>query len=273
MGSDSFISSITEGMKMRFMKSRSGIQHKYMSAFPIKVGKKAGLKAEFTPEEEMCVDQLILGGSVNWIYGVKRFENGRAEPTKNFNTPRICGVEELVRYQCKTASCKCEIIVARAAGGLIAYEKIDSESGEPYAHTGHDLSPEEQKRHRGKKNSYEAQQSKYDELSLRAEQQEYIQHHCAGLMHKSGYMAIAKSLILNPAITVTQEQSDNIDLFAGRIKNYIRYKMKKKGKMGAAHRAMTGSQIRSILDHLHSADHCTDNDLPFLQTSDFEYVL
>jgi hypothetical protein len=263
-----FVTSLTESMKNRF-----GPNFKYKSAFVIKNGPAAGYKADFSEEESICVKERIKGGTL-WIDLVKRFEN-RDSQTRGFHGTKMCGVEELIRYKCKTACCKCELIVARAAGGIIAYEKVDLTTNEAYVHTGHDLPPDEQKKHRNKHGGSETgSKSKYDGYSLTPEQKEYINQQCAVLMHKGDYHAIIRSMIISPSVNVLTTQLTDRDMFSKRIRYYVEY-LKKMGHASLADRAMTGNDIQRILDHLKWAQNTTSsctNDIPFLQSTDFECV-
>jgi hypothetical protein len=91
-----FVTSLTENMKNRFVPN-----FKYKSAFVIKNSPAAGYKADFSEEESICVKERIKGGTL-WIDLVKRFKN-RDSQTKGFHGTKMSGVEELIRYKCKTA--------------------------------------------------------------------------------------------------------------------------------------------------------------------------
>ena len=258
-----YVTSITDEMKHRFSPN-----FKYKSAFAIKNGPAAGYKAKFSEEESICVKERIKGG-ILWKDLVSRFEDHRDSVTKGFNGPKMCGVEELIRYKCRTASCNCELIVARATGGIIVYEKMDLTTNEPYEHRGHDLPPDEQKGHRG--TNVESRKSKYDGCSLTQEQKEYINQHCSLLMQKGDYHGILRSMTLSPSVTVLETQKSDQEMFSNRIQYYVKY-LKRTGYGSLANRAMTGDEIQRILDCLKHVENTTigrNNDLPFLQSTDF----
>jgi len=129
----SFYSSLTDQVKSRFKG------FKYKCAIPVMNGALPGYKQCMTVGETNAKD-IILKGDL-WAIKVNRCEDiSSAERTRTRGFDgKNAGVEELLRYYCLAKGCKCLVLIARIAGGILAYEQLDKESNLLHKHSGHDV--------------------------------------------------------------------------------------------------------------------------------------
>jgi len=213
-----------------------------------------------TPGETNAKD-IILKGDL-WAVKVNRCEDISSEEqtrTRGFDGKKNAGVEELLRYYCLAKGCQCIVLIARIAGGLLAYERVDKETRLPYRHSGHDvLHPS----------------LKSDNYSLTHAQKIYIMNDGAVLLHRCEWLAIAEAMISDPFVYVDNQQCSSKHKFADRIRYYAN-RQKRKGAVEAVDKQMKGNHIQGILDHLKRTERSNipdDHTIPFTKTNHFNYL-
>ena len=247
---NAFYSSLTDQVKSRF----KGFQYK--SAIPVTNGAIPGYKRCMTVGETTAKEFFLKGDL--WAIKVNRCEelsSVERPRTRGFDG-KNGGVEELVRYYCLAKGCKCLVLIARIAGGLLAYELIDKECNLPYKHSGHDdLNPS----------------LKLDDFSLTHAQKIYIMNDGAVLLQRCEWMSIVEAMISDPFVCVNNLQCSLKHKFAERIRYYAN-RQKSKGTLEAVDKQMKGDHVQGILDHLKGIDRLNvpdDHTIPFTKTNHF----
>jgi len=280
-----FHQSFTAEVKNRF----NGF--KFMIGIPVKNGAVPGFKKGYTVEELVAKERIMKDGlwatknnRCKHSTDVEEVDDGakhgcndtslltenacektdnkielKERATRGFYGKKIHGVEEIARYSCKAKRCKCQLLIARIAGGLLAYERIDVDTFEPYEHTGHD--------------TLDSLSKKLDCYSLTHCQQVYVLNDGAVLANQKDWLALARTMIMDPFVRVTHSQASSESTFSQRIKYFVqREKKKGRGLAAAAEKMMTGTQIEAILNCLQETNRNNrplDHSMPFMQTMDF----
>ena len=204
--------------------------------------------------QQECNDSLLLTDET----GVGNGTLVKEQVTRGFHGKRSQGVEAIAIYSCRAAGCKCQLTIARIAGGLLAYEKIDTDTSEPYVHTGHDTL---------------ASSEKLDPYSLTHSQQVYVLNDGAILAHRKDWFALARAMIMDPFVYVSPCQASSESTFSQRIKYFVqRESTKGHGLASTGNKMMTGTQIEQILNFLQDTNRNNlplNHTIPFLQTMDF----
>ncbi|KAL7430347.1 hypothetical protein ACHAXM_002311, partial [Skeletonema potamos] len=233
------------------MKEKYEPEFAFSCFVPIHPTVRAGYKTPPSPAEWKAISEMKAGIGYTprgQYYG----KVSRQKMVNAFHGEEKRGVEHLLTLECKCAACRCLKKICRIDGGILCYENIDLSSGEPFEHTGHEISKEEQKKFRnpnqaGGNSRKQATKSKYDELSLTEIHHEFIRTFGMGEVSKGSWYDLAEPSQSNPTLVCLQHRRDKgpnaiIILFKGQCGAEIFMKMKRTAKMRKAFSAYASTK-------------------------------
>jgi hypothetical protein len=214
------------------MKEKYEPEFAFSCFVPIHPTVRAGYKTPPSPAEWKAISEMKAGIGYTprgQYYG----KVSRQKMVNAFHGEEKRGVEHLLTLECKCAACRCLKKICRIDGGILCYENIDLSSGEPFEHTGHEISKEEQKKFRnpnqaGGNSRKQATKSKYDELSLTEIHHEFIRTFGMGEVSKGSWYDLAQAMKDSPECRLTPAQENNLSGLASRIKDYVKRRKRAK---------------------------------------------
>jgi len=280
-------SEIPDVVKNRFL----GKHFKFTSAIPIPASGRtpAGYKSPVSEVELQAIEDLQLGSTYK-TQRTRLEEETRTTMVRGFNGTSNYGVEELFHRYCETAGCKCEMKTARfdskhCNSYILCYELLDKETDQPFVHSNHAIRKEEQKQFRpankvGGNATTERTKSKYDGLTLSNAQQDYIKKFGMGEVGKGDWKALAEAMARSSQVELTEEQENDIDGFAGRIRNFVKYRKSRGDRFFVSQwgqQKMSGNDCKAVLDALKTPSSERGSlppleNIPFIQSSAFKSV-
>ncbi len=220
---------------------------------------RAGFKTPISSEERKAINAFHEFNKYA-IFRTVHEDKSRPKMTRGFNGPLNRGVEELVHYKCEAAACRCEMKIARyddVNGGshILCYELVDEGTGQPFEHSNHDMSREQQKQcrkpNKQSKSNVETTKSKYSGMTMNQSQMEFIAQFEMGNVAIGDYMAVARAMSSNGLVNA--EQAQNMDGLANRIQQYVT-RRKQTGDPNfvndSGKKDMSGDDCKAILDAL-----------------------
>lgn len=188
---------------------------------------RAGFKSPISSVERKAIKEFH--GFNKYIkHRTEVKDQSREKMTRGFKGPSNRGVEELVHYKCGAAACRCEMKIARyddVNGGshILCYELVDEGTGQPFEHSNHDMSREQQKQYRKpnkqSKSNVETAKSKYTGMTMTQAQMEFVAKFGMGDVAIGDYMAVATAM--KETCLLTTEQVQDLDGLASRIEKYV----------------------------------------------------
>ena len=137
----------------------------------------------------------------------------------------------------------------------MCYELVDEGTGQPFEHSNHDMSREQQKQYRKpnkqSKSNVETTKSKYTGMTMTQAQMEFVAEFGMGAVAIGDYMAVATAM--KEKCLLTTEQAQDLDGLASRIQKYVeRCKQKEDPNFvnDWGEKDMSGDECKAILDAL-----------------------
>jgi hypothetical protein len=211
------------------------------------------------------------------------YSKDKTDVKSNAKKPRKSVVEFLVRYACKgrhtnkKSGCQCMLYIARKAGAILAFVKVD-ERGEPVRHSDHDFFPIERTK-RIQSDVEAGKRAKFDELSLSCAQKEFVLNHLIGSNSSGNWHIIAEDMIAAKSsrnLRLTQAQENDPSKFANRIRLFWRNELKDCCAYLTDSKDMTAEDMKMAIEMLSMDDPSEavyDGTNEFLKSDKFKTIL